>query len=210
MMTTIALQLLTQNESRNYFVKLPRLLPRSRCKASVDCVLGCCQFRVYIAPDLDSSAIVSCLFQPLFRPSAPCHKLVMASINLVTASASELQALLSSGGLTSVELVKQCLRQIEKHDRKDGSVELRAMMFTTRREKLFEIAVRLDEERASGKLRGPLHGLPVVLKDQWQVHPDYGMPTTAGMSALLEAKNSDSSVLVKKVCFRFKLQIYIC
>ena len=37
------------------------------------------------------------------------------------------------------------------------------------------------------------------LQDQWQVHPDYGMPTTAGMSALLEARNDDSAKLVKKV-----------
>ena len=124
----------------------------------------------------------------------------MASINLVTASASELQALLSSGKITSLELVKQCMAQIEKHDRKAGSAELRAMMFITREEKVLEIAAGLDEERSVGKVRGPLHGIPVVLKDQWQVHPDYGMPTTAGMSALLEATNSDSAVLVKKVC----------
>lgn len=99
-----------------------------------------------------------------------------------------------------MELMKQCLAQIEKHDRRAGSAELRAMMFITRKEKLLEIAAGLDKERASRRLRGPLHGLPVVLKDQWQVHPEYGMPTTAGMSALLEAKNSDSAVLVKKVC----------
>jgi amidase len=124
----------------------------------------------------------------------------MEAINLLTASASDLQALLSSGAITSAELVKQCLAQIEEHDRKPGSAELRSMMFITKKEKLFQLAAELDEERASRKLRGPLHGIPIVVKDMWQVHPDYGMPTTAGMSALLEAKNSDSAVLVKKVC----------
>ena len=122
-------------------------------------------------------------------------------MNLVTASASELQALLSSGGLRSVELVKQYLGQIEKHNRKAGSAELGAMMFTTRKGKLFKIAVRLDEERSSRRLSESLHGLPFVLKNQWQVHPDYGMPATAGMSAFLETKNSDSAVLVKNVPF---------
>lgn len=72
-------------------------------------------------------------------------------------------------------------------------------MFITKREKLFEVAAMLDEERRMGRVRGPLHGIPIVLKDQWQVHPDYGMSTTAGMSALLEARNGDSAELVKKV-----------
>jgi amidase len=78
-------------------------------------------------------------------------------------------------------------------------------MIITRKEKLFEIAADLDDERKNGRVRGPLHGIPYVLKDMWQTHPDYGMPCTAGMSALLEAKNSDSAVLVKKVylCFSF-------
>ena len=120
----------------------------------------------------------------------------MANLNLLTASASDFQALLSSGKITSVELVEICLTQIEKYDHKGP--ELRAMIFLTKKEKLFEIAAGLDEERKLGQLRGLLHGIPYVLKDMWQTHPDYGMPTTAGMSALLEAKNKDSAVLVKK------------
>ena len=123
----------------------------------------------------------------------------MVSLNLLTASASDLQYLLSSDQITSVELVKECLAQIERHDRKPSGAELRAMMFITKREKLFEVAAMLDEERRMGRVRGPLHGIPIVLKDQWQVHPDYGMSTTAGMSALLEARNGDSAELVKKV-----------
>lgn len=62
-----------------------------------------------------------------------------------------------------------------------------------------EIASGLDEERKSEKVRGPLHGIPIVIKDQWQTSPDYGMPCTAGMAALLEAKNGEPGGLVKKV-----------
>jgi amidase len=132
----------------------------------------------------------------LCPPIAP-RKPNMAEFNLLTASASELQFLLSSGKITSVELVNKCLAQIGKYDH--HGPQLRAMIFLTKKEKLFEIAASLDEERKSGNLRGPLHGIPYVLKDMWQTHPDYGMPTTAGMSALLEAKNKDSAVLVMKV-----------
>ena len=74
-------------------------------------------------------------------------------------------------------------------------------MFITRNEKLMSIARELDEERRAGNVRGPFHGIPIVIKDQWQVGPDCGMPTTAGMSALLEARNGDSALLVKKVVF---------
>jgi amidase len=125
----------------------------------------------------------------------------MEDINLLTASAADLQAALSSGRISSTELVKQCLAQIERNDRRPGSAELRSMMFLTKKDKLDQVISELDEERAEGKLRGPFHGIPIVIKDMWQVHPDYGMPTTAGMSALLEAKNSDSAVVVKKVRF---------
>ena len=90
--------------------------------------------------------------------------LLPSGANLITAAASDLQNLLQLGDLTSVRLVEQCLAQIEKHDRRPGSMELRAMMFITRKEKLLEIAKLLDEERKLGYLRGPLHGIPVLLK----------------------------------------------
>ena len=122
---------------------------------------------------------------------------IMETLDLLTASASDIQILLSSGRITSVELVARCLAQIERYDR--NGWELRAMMFISNREKLMDVARSLDQERTAGKVRGRLHGVPIVLKDQWQLHPDYGMPTTAGMSALLEAQNSDSAALVKKV-----------
>jgi amidase len=122
----------------------------------------------------------------------------MESPNLISASATEIQSLLTSRQITSVSLVEQCLSQIEKHDRQGA--ELRAMMFVTKKEKLMEIASGLDSERKVGKVRGPLHGVPIVVKDQWQTHPSYGMPCTAGMAALLGAKNGDSNGLMKKVC----------
>jgi amidase len=127
----------------------------------------------------------------------------MSNINLLTASASNLQALLSTSEITSVQLLEKCLEQIEKFegtgDGGGNGWKLKAMMFITRKEKLMSIAKTLDDERKAGKSRGKLHGIPIVLKDQWQVSPDYGMPTTAGMSALLEASNIENSEVVEKV-----------
>jgi Asp-tRNA(Asn)/Glu-tRNA(Gln) amidotransferase A subunit family amidase len=49
-------------------------------------------------------------------------------------------------------------------------------------------------------LRGPLHGIPIVVKDMWQLHPESGVPCTAGMEALRGARHGgDGSALVKTV-----------
>ena len=81
---------------------------------------------------------------------------------LLTASATELQALLQSGDLTSVQLVKACLNQIAKYDRSGPT--LRAIVSTPPEEHILSVAERLDKERAAGKVRGPLHGIPIIVK----------------------------------------------
>ena len=70
---------------------------------------------------------------------------------LLTASATELQALLQSGDLTSVQLVKACLNQIAKYDRSGPT--LRAIVSTSPEERILSVAERLDKERAAGKVR---------------------------------------------------------
>ncbi|CZS97129.1 related to glu/asp-tRNA amidotransferase subunit A [Rhynchosporium agropyri] len=52
----------------------------------------------------------------------------------------------------------------------------------------------VDKERQNGKIRGPLHGISVLLKDNIATHPDFGMDTTAGSLALagsMPRKNAD-------------------
>lgn len=81
---------------------------------------------------------------------------------MVVLTATELQALLSSEKLTSRQLVEQCLAQIEKHDRQ--GMTLRAMIAVTPEKELLELADHLDEERKRNKIRGPLHGIPIIVK----------------------------------------------
>ncbi len=59
------------------------------------------------------------------------------------------------------------------------------------------IAIELDKERAAGKLRGPLHGIPVLLKDN--INSSDPMPTTAGSLALKENFASEDAPLVKSL-----------
>lgn len=82
-----------------------------------------------------------------------------AKFDVLTASAHELQSLLQSGTITSVEVVKQYLEQTKKHNDL-----LHALIEVTPEEKLLEFAQQLDKERARGRKRGPLHGIPVIVK----------------------------------------------
>jgi amidase len=93
-------------------------------------------------------------------------------------SLSELQTLLASGELTSSELVSAYLEQIELLDR--AGPTLNAIIELN--PDVQEIAAVLDRERAEGRPRGPLHGIPIVLKDN--IETADRMTTTAGSLAL--------------------------
>ena len=99
-------------------------------------------------------------------PPAPPFSVVETSI-------TDLQAALSSGRVTSVELVRQYLERI-------GTYEDRLNAAITVNPKALEEAAALDKERAQGHVRGPLHGIPVALKDN--IHTT-NMPTTGGALA---------------------------
>lgn len=112
----------------------------------------------------------------------------MAVLLLVslTGTAAELKNLTAKQALTlmeqqklsSVELVTYYLQQIEKNNQKGA--DLRAITDINR--DAIKLATRLDNERRAGKIRGPLHGLPVVIKAN--IASKDGMPTTAGALAL--------------------------
>jgi amidase len=93
-------------------------------------------------------------------------------------SAYELSEMLNARVITSVEIVEAYLHQIEQHNRRGR--QLRALISVAPRHELLKIAKRLDDERARGKRRGPLHGIPVVLKDNIMTDSNLGMDTTVG------------------------------
>jgi len=90
----------------------------------------------------------------------------------------ELQQKMTSGELTARRLAEMYLERIETVDRSgphlNAIIELNPDALT--------IASSLDEERRGGGTRGPLHGIPIVIKDNIDTHDQ--MQTTAGSLAL--------------------------
>ncbi|WVO13615.1 hypothetical protein L204_101236 [Cryptococcus depauperatus] len=82
------------------------------------------------------------------------------SINLLTATASELQAKLADHSVTSGQLVQLYLKQIAQYN-----TYLKAVIAVAPSDLLANTAAELDEERARGNIRGSLHGIPILVKD---------------------------------------------
>ncbi len=89
----------------------------------------------------------------------------------------QIQALLESGKLTSVELLAYYLERIQRYDvdKLNSVLELNP--------EALEIAHALDKERAANSVRGPMHGIPVLLKDN--IATGDQLHTAAGTAAML-------------------------
>lgn len=93
--------------------------------------------------------------------------------DVVEATIPEMQEAMESGRLTSRELVEAHLVRIALYEERVNAI-------ISVNPNALEEADRLDRERAEGRVRGPLHGIPVALKDN--VHTT-DMPTTGGALA---------------------------
>jgi amidase len=105
-------------------------------------------------------------------------------------SIPELQRMMGSGALTSRELTSSYLSRI----RSLNSL-LHAVIETN--PDAMEIAAQLDAERRAGQSRGPLHGIPILVKDN--IATNDKMETTAGSLALVGSKVPADAVLVQRL-----------
>ncbi|KAI1318485.1 amidase signature enzyme [Xylariaceae sp. FL0255] len=108
-----------------------------------------------------------------------------AKLDPVIITCTELQRLLSDGHIRSVDLVGLYLEQIDRQNH--CGLELNAMISVTPVKILYEIADALDRERQTGVTRGPLHGIPITVKDNIMTGPEFYLPTTVGTLALENA-----------------------
>lgn len=109
------------------------------------------------------------------------------------AEIAELQAAMESGETSALEITEYYLKRIAAIDR--AGVELRSIIEINPEAR--DIARALDAERRDSGPRGPLHGIPVVLKAN--IDTADGMATSAGSLALAEHRPPDDAFLVSRL-----------
>ena len=117
----------------------------------------------------------------------------IAPFELADVSVADLRAGLASGRFTTRSLCEACLDRIEAID--DAGPALNSVI-EVNPDALRE-ADRLDAERREGGMRGPLHGIPAMLKDN--IDTADGMQTTAGSLALVDSGVSRDSAVAAKL-----------
>src|SRR5881296_1886890 len=105
----------------------------------------------------------------------------------------ELQSAMQDGRLTSARLTERFLQRVEAYDR--SGPRLNAVLEVNPQAR--EIAEALDRERASGGIRGPLHGIPVFLKDN--IATADRLHTSAGSHALRDCIAPHDAFLVTRL-----------
>jgi len=138
-------------------------------------------------PELVSLWLFSLLaFSPRAVGSTPRYRVAEKSIAEIH------EAMKSDPRLTAQELVEAYLARIDAYDKQGPFIN----SIITINPKAMEIAARLDEEYAESGFVGPLHGIPVILKDNYDTHD---MPTTNGNLALKDSVPPDDAFVVRKL-----------
>lgn len=124
---------------------------------------------------------------------APAGRTAPAAFPLEEATIAGLQDMMASGKATSESLVSLYLKRIAQIDRSGPG--LNAVIETN--PDALAIARELDTERKEKGPRGPLHGIPILIKDN--IDTADKMETTAGSLALLGSKPAKDAFLVERL-----------
>ncbi|MBT9268457.1 amidase [Pseudomonas sp. MG-9] len=142
------------------------------------------KYRIKQRANLLARAIVIALVAPNIAGAADA---------LEYTSASELSRMMTSNELTAVTLVEHLTARIAMLDKQGPSLNAIIELNPD----AIEIATALDRERASGQIRGPLHGIPVLLKDN--VDTADKMQTSAGSLAMVGQSAAKDAFIVKQL-----------
>lgn len=121
--------------------------------------------------------------------AAPIALVAQQPFSVVEASITDLRAALEQKRTTSREIVRQYLERIGTYD-----AQLHAAILVNPR--ALAIADSLDRLRAQGRILGPLHGIPIALKDN--IHTT-DMPTTGGALAFADLAPPYDATLTKNL-----------
>ncbi len=115
------------------------------------------------------------------------------SIDIEEITIDELQQYMKDGGHSSVSITEIYLKRIQDYDKAgpflNSVIEINPDAIS--------IAKKMDDERKDGKVRGPLHGIPVMIKDN--IDTADKMMTTAGALAMKGNIASKDAFIIKKL-----------
>jgi amidase len=152
--------------------------PRTRVRTRATIIIGLCTL----------GSLGGCGGAPESLPAAPPPPLEIAD-----ASIAELHAAMREGRLSARALVARSLARIEAYDRRGPALQA----LVTLDPRAADVADSLDARFAAiGRLTGPLHGIPVVLKDNYDAA---GLPTTAGSAVLAGSIPPDDAFVVARL-----------
>ncbi|HKE96249.1 MAG TPA: amidase family protein [Povalibacter sp.] len=117
---------------------------------------------------------------------------VATSFDLSSATIADVQAAMDKGALTSEKLTRLYLARIKAYDKQGPAINT----VITLNDKALAEARALDKERKAKGPRSPLHGIPIVLKDNYDT---YDLPTTAGSQLLAGSIPPDDAYVVKQL-----------
>ena len=129
---------------------------------------------------------------------ASCHVVDTApdvgavGFDVVETSISDVHQAMQDGRVTARQLVEAYLARIEAYDKRNPA--LNAIIEVNPR--ALERADELDIAFAQSGLTGPLHGIPMIVKDNYDFA---GMPTSAGSASLAESMPPDDSFQVHRI-----------
>lgn len=117
----------------------------------------------------------------------------MPSFPFEEATIAELQAAMKAGRVSSRRLTQAYLRRIRRIDL--SGIQLNSVIEVN--PDALEIAARRDAERRRGHVRGSLHGIPILVKDNFATRDK--METTAGSLALVGAEVPRDAFVVRQL-----------
>ncbi len=124
--------------------------------------------------------------------TAPRRPAAAPSPEVHEATVAELQRAMAEGRATSAALVDAYLARIAAYDQRGPQLNALIRLNPAARAD----ARRLDAERRAGRVRGPLHGIPIILKDNFDTRD---LPTSGGSLALARYQPADDGFIVRRL-----------
>ena len=137
-----------------------------------------------------ASRAIAASSQQTGSATAPAATTRSASDALAGLTLAEASARIKAGTVTSTALVNACLARIEIYNPKVNA------FITVTREQALAHAKTLDAEQRAGRLRGPLHGIPIALKDNIDTA---GVRTTAASAVFDDRVPAEDAEVARRL-----------